>query len=46
MKLNHTIFDLNHFGWFTDVWVNGESRFEELRQHAIAHGYLDAALDE
>lgn len=39
-------FGLNHFGWFTDVWVNGESRFEELRQHAIAHGYLDAALDE
>ena len=20
-------FGLNHFGWFTDIWVNGESRF-------------------
>ena len=39
-------FGLNHFGWFTDIWVNGESRFEELRQHAIAHGYLCDVPDE
>ncbi len=39
-------FGLNHFGWFTDILVKGESRFEELRQHAINSGYLCETPDE
>ena len=39
-------FGLNHFGWFTDVWVKNESRFEELRQHTLDKGYLCETPDE
>ncbi|EEI86347.1 6-phospho-alpha-glucosidase [Anaerococcus lactolyticus] len=39
-------FGLNHFGWFTDVWVNGESRFKELLDHAMKSGYLCETPDE
>lgn len=39
-------FGLNHFGWFTDIWVNGENRFDELKAHVQEHGYLCDVPDE
>lgn len=33
-------FGLNHFGWFTNVYVNGESRFEELKAYLGIHGLV------
>lgn len=45
-ELDVNYFGLNHYGWFTDVWVNGVSRFEELKEHAIKHGYLCDVPDE
>jgi alpha-galactosidase/6-phospho-beta-glucosidase family protein len=33
-------FGLNHFGWFTDVYVKGESRMEELRDYMRQHGLV------
>lgn len=44
IKVNY--FGLNHFGWFTDLWVNGENRFEELKEHVMEHGYLRDVPDE
>lgn len=44
IKVNY--FGLNHFGWFTNVWVNGVDRFSELKQHALDHGYLCETPDE
>jgi alpha-galactosidase/6-phospho-beta-glucosidase family protein len=33
-------FGLNHFGWFTDVYVKGESRMGELRDYMSQHGLV------
>ncbi|PFJ15007.1 6-phospho-alpha-glucosidase [Bacillus cereus] len=33
-------FGLNHFGWFTDVYVQGESRMDELREYMSEHGLV------
>lgn len=33
-------FGLNHFGWFTDVYVKGESRMAELREYMSEHGLV------
>jgi alpha-galactosidase/6-phospho-beta-glucosidase family protein len=33
-------FGLNHFGWFTDVYVKGQSRMEELRDYMSQHGLV------
>lgn len=33
-------FGLNHFGWFTNIRVNGEDRIEELKNYVLEHGYL------
>ncbi|PLS16213.1 6-phospho-alpha-glucosidase [Bacillus sp. M6-12] len=33
-------FGLNHFGWFTDVYVKGESRMGELREYMSEHGLV------
>ncbi|WP_195263483.1 6-phospho-alpha-glucosidase [Clostridium sp. 1001275B_160808_H3] len=33
-------FGLNHFGWFTNIRVNGEDRTEELKNYVLEHGYL------
>ncbi|MBM7585337.1 6-phospho-beta-glucosidase/maltose-6'-phosphate glucosidase [Bacillus pakistanensis] len=33
-------FGLNHFGWFTDVYVKGESRMKELREYMSEHGLV------
>ncbi|KGM29259.1 6-phospho-alpha-glucosidase [Photorhabdus luminescens] len=35
-------FGLNHFGWFTKVWVNGKDHLPELRRHIAQHGLLTA----
>lgn len=39
-------FGLNHFGWFTDIWVNGVNKFEELKKHVLESGYLCNVPDE
>ena len=44
LRINY--FGLNHFGWFSDVWVKGESKFNALCHHAIQHGYLCDVPDE
>ncbi|WP_071396542.1 6-phospho-alpha-glucosidase [Bacillus tuaregi] len=36
-------FGLNHFGWFTDVYVKGESRMEELREYMSVNGLVTPA---
>lgn len=33
-------FGLNHFGWFTDVYVNGVSRMKELREYMRVNGLV------
>lgn len=33
-------FGLNHFGWFTNVYVNGESKFEEVKDYLKIHGLI------
>ncbi|MGE6754639.1 6-phospho-alpha-glucosidase [Rossellomorea sp. NPDC071047] len=33
-------FGLNHFGWFTDVYVRGESKLAELREYMSEHGLV------
>ncbi|MDM5335893.1 6-phospho-alpha-glucosidase [Fictibacillus enclensis] len=33
-------FGLNHFGWFTDVYVKGESRMNELREYMSVNGLV------
>ncbi|MFC3396409.1 6-phospho-alpha-glucosidase [Brenneria rubrifaciens] len=35
-------FGLNHFGWFTRVWVDGVDRLPELRKHIARYGLLTA----
>ncbi|MBS9437646.1 6-phospho-alpha-glucosidase [Photorhabdus noenieputensis] len=35
-------FGLNHFGWFTKVWVNGKDHLPELRRHIAQYGLLTA----
>ena len=44
-KLEVDYFGLNHFGWFTRVWVDGEDKLPELRKHIAKFGLLteDAA---
>lgn len=39
-------FGLNHFGWFTNVFVDGIDRIEELRSHVKIKGYLTGIVDE
>ncbi|MBM6615319.1 6-phospho-alpha-glucosidase [Desemzia sp. RIT804] len=36
-------FGLNHFGWFTNVYVDGESRFDELKEYLSEHGLVTPA---
>ncbi len=38
MTVNY--FGLNHFGWFTNVFVNGEDRLPELREYIQQNGIL------
>jgi len=33
-------FGLNHFGWFTDVYVKGKSRMNELREYMRVNGLV------
>ncbi|NFN93384.1 6-phospho-alpha-glucosidase [Clostridium botulinum] len=33
-------FGLNHFGWFTKVYVKGEDRSEELKKHMLEYGLV------
>lgn len=33
-------FGLNHFGWFTKVYVDGEDRSEELKKHMLEYGLV------
>lgn len=33
-------FGLNHFGWFTEVFVDGEDKLPELREHIAKFGLL------
>lgn len=44
-KLDVDYFGLNHFGWFTQVRVDGEDKMPELRRHVAKFGLLteDAA---
>ena len=44
-KLEVDYFGLNHFGWFTQVRVDGEDKMPELRRHVAKFGLLteDAA---
>ena len=39
-ELEVDYFGLNHFGWFTNVRVNGADRTEELKSYVKEHGYL------
>lgn len=39
-ELTVDYFGLNHFGWFTKVYVNGEDKLPVLREHARVHGLL------
>lgn len=39
-KLMVDYFGLNHFGWFTKVWVDGVDHLPRLRQHIKEHGLL------
>ena len=36
-------FGLNHFGWFTKVYVKGEDRTDELKGYLLEHGLVTPA---
>lgn len=38
MEINY--FGLNHFGWFTNVYVNGIERINDLRKYMSEHGLV------
>lgn len=45
-KIVPNYFGLNHFGWFTNVYVDGVDRLPELREHVLKCGYLSEMPDE
>lgn len=45
-KIVPNYFGLNHFGWFTNIYVDGVDRLPELREHVLKCGYLSEEPDE
>lgn len=39
-KIDVNYFGLNHFGWFTNVFVDGKDMLQELKEHIRKYGYI------